>query len=61
MYMSFRFCRSLKYKNHPRLNAITGRISKLDNPNFYFEYIPFDQTLKELAKLDPKETSQVND
>ena len=36
-------------------------MSKLDNPNFHFECISFDQTLKELEKLDPKKTSQVND
>ena len=51
----------LKYKNHPSLNAIRGKISKLDNPNFYFEYTSFDQPLKELEKLDPKKTSQMND
>ena len=28
-------------------------MSKLDNPNFYFEYTSLDQTLKELKKLDP--------
>ena len=38
----------LKYKNHPSLNAIRDKISKLDNPKFYFEYTSFDQTLKEL-------------
>ena len=36
-------------------------MSILDNPNFYFEYTSFDQTLKEPEKLDPKKTSQVND
>ena len=51
----------LKCKNHPSLNAIRGKISKLDNPNVYFEYTSFDQTLKEHEKLDPKETSQMND
>ena len=52
----------LKYKNHPSLNAIRGKISKLDNPSFYFEYAYcFDKTLKELEKVDPKKTSQVND
>ena len=44
----------LEYKNHPNLNVIRCKISKLDNPNFYFEYTYFDQTLKELEKLDPK-------
>ena len=51
----------LKFKNHRSLNAIRSKISKLDNPNFYFEYTSFDQTLKELEKLDPKKTSQMND
>ena len=51
----------LKFKNHPSLNAIRGKISKLDNPNFYFEYKSFDHTLKELEKLDRKKTSQMND
>ena len=51
----------LKQKNHLSLNAIRGKISKLDNPNFSFEYTSFDQTLKELEKLEPKKTSQVND
>ena len=27
-----------KYKNHPSLNTIRGNMSKLDNPNFRFEY-----------------------
>ena len=47
----------LKDKNNPSLNAIRGKISKLDNPNFYFEYTSFNQTLKELEKLHPKKTS----
>ena len=51
----------LKFKNHPSLNAIRGKISKLGDPKFYFEYIFFDQTLKELEKLDPKKTSQMDD
>ena len=51
----------LKFKNHPSLNAIRGKISNLDNPKFYLEYISFDQTLKELEKLDPKKTSQMNE
>ena len=42
-----------KYKNHPTFNSIRGKMSKLDNPNFYFEYTSLDQTLKELKKLDP--------
>ena len=50
-----------KYNNHSSLNAIRGKMSKLDNPNFRFEYTSFDQTYKELKKLDPKKTSQVND
>ena len=50
----------LKDKNHPSLNAIRGKISKLDNQNFYFEYTSFDQTLQELEKPDPKKASQVN-
>ena len=41
-----------KYKNC--LNALRGKMSKLDNPSFHFEYISLDQTLKELEKLDPK-------
>ena len=51
----------LKLKNHLSLNAIRGKMSKLDYPNFYFEYTSCDQTLKELEKLDPKKTSQMND
>ena len=51
----------VKFKNHPSLNAIRDKISKLDSPNFYFEHTSFDQTLKELEKLDPKKTSQMND
>ena len=45
----------LKFKNHPSLNAISGKISKLDIPNFYFEYKSFYQTLKELEKARSKE------
>ena len=51
----------LKFKNQPSLNAIRGKISELGDPKFYFEYTTFDQTLKELEKLDPKKTSQTND
>ena len=51
----------LKFKNHPSLNAIRGKISKLGDPKFYFEYTSFYQTLKELEKLDRKKTSQTND
>ena len=51
----------LKFKNHPSLNAIRGKMLKLDNPKFYFEYTSFDKALKELEKLDPKKTSQIND
>ena len=32
----------LKCKNHPSLNAIRGKISRLDNPNFYFEYTSYN-------------------
>ena len=48
----------LKFKNHPSLNAIRGKMLK---PKLYFDYTSFDQTLKELEKLDPKKTSQMND
>ena len=27
----------LKYNNHSSLNAIRGKMSKLDNPNFHFK------------------------
>ena len=47
--------------NHSTLIAIRGKISKLDNPNSSFKYASFDQKLKELEKLDPKKTSQLND
>ena len=40
---------------------LRGKTSKLDNPNFSFQYTFFHQTLKELEKLDPKVTSRVND
>ena len=33
----------LKYKNHPSLNAIRGKISKLDNANSYFKYTSIDK------------------
>ena len=51
----------LKFKKYPSLNAIRGKLSKLGDPKFYFEYTSFDQTLKELEKPDPKKTSQMND
>ena len=35
-----------KYKNHPSLNASSGNMSKLDNPNSNFEYTSLDQTFK---------------
>ena len=28
----------LKYKNHPSLNVVRDKLSKLDNSNFHFEY-----------------------
>ena len=43
-----------KYKNHPSLNAIRGKVSILDNPKFDFNYTFLDQTWKELKKLGPK-------
>ena len=43
------------------LNAMRGKMSILDNPSIHFEYTSFDQILKELEQLDPKEASQVND
>ena len=49
-----------KYKNHLSVNGIRSKIWKPGNANFYFEYTSFDQILKELEKLDPKKTSQVN-
>ena len=36
-------------------------MSKLDHPNFHFEYSSLDQKLKEIEELDPKLASQVND
>ena len=51
----------LKYKNHPSLNAIRGKIPKIDNPNFDFEYRSLDQTLKELEKLDPKKAKVIQE
>ena len=36
-------------------------MSKLDHPNFHFEYSSLDQKLKEIEKLDPQLASQVND
>ena len=36
-------------------------MSKLGYPNYHFEYNSLDETLKELKKLNPKKTSQVND
>ena len=27
-----------KYKNHSSLNVVKGKLSKLDNLNFHFEY-----------------------
>ena len=47
-----------KYKNHSSLNAIKGNISKLDNPNFHFEYVTLNQALEKLEKLDPKKASR---
>lgn len=40
---------------------LRGKTSKLDNPNFSFEYTSFYPTLKEPEKLDPNKTSHVND
>ena len=35
-------------------------MSKLNNPNFHFEYTSLAQTLKKLEKADPKKSSEVN-
>ena len=43
-----------KYKNHPSSNVVRCNMSKLDNPNFSFEYESFDQTSLKLEKVDPK-------
>ena len=55
-----------KYKDHPSLNAIRGKMSELDNPNFPFEFTSLDQTFIELQKLarkgrKAKKACQVND
>ena len=49
-----------KCKNHQTLNSIKGKILKLGNPNFDFEYTSLDQTSKELEKVAPLKASQVN-
>ena len=37
-----------KYERHDSINLIRKIMRNLDNSNFYFKYISFDQTLSEV-------------
>ena len=51
----------IKYKNHPRIKAITYRMEKLGKPTFNFKFTSHKETEKEVNKLNIKKASQKSD
>ena len=43
-----------KYKHHPNINFIKDKISNMNNPNFSFNCVSFEQTLDEIHRLNSK-------
>ena len=51
----------IKYKNHPRIKAITDRMEKLGKPTFNFKFTSHEETEKEVNNLKIKKASQKSD
>ena len=51
----------IKYKNHPRIKAITDRMKKLVTPTFNFKFTSHEETEKEVNSLKIKKASQKSD
>ena len=51
----------VKYKNHPSIKAITGRMEKLGKPTFNFKFTSHEETEKEGNNLKIKKASQRSD
>ena len=50
-----------KYKNHPSIKAITGRMEKLRKPTFNFKFTSHEERKKEVNNLKTKKPSQKSD
>ena len=50
-----------KYKDHPSLTSITNKVTSMDNPKFGFRFVPLNETLDGVNKLNPKKASQATD
>ena len=50
-----------KYKDHPSITSIKNKLTNMDNPKFSFRFVSFNETLKEVNKLNHKKASQATD
>ena len=50
-----------KYKDHPSLTSITNKMTSMDNPKIGFRFVPLNETLDGVNKLNPKKASQATD
>ena len=46
------------YRNHLNISAITEKMGKLGNPTFCFDFILYEETVKEVNNLKSKNVSQ---
>ena len=51
----------IKYKNHPCVKGIIGRMEKLGKLTFNFKFTSYEETEKEVNNLKIKKTSQKSD
>ena len=45
-------------KDHQSITSINSKITRMDNPKFSFGFVPLDETLDAINKLNPKKFSQ---
>ena len=45
-------------KDHQSITSINSKITRMDNPKFSFRFVPLDETLDGINKLNPKKFSQ---
>ena len=50
-----------KYKDHQSTDFVNNKILNISNPKFSFNFVPPEQTLLEVRKLNSKKTSQATD
>ena len=51
----------IKYKNHPSIKAINGKMGKLGKPIFNFKFTSHEETEKEVNNFKIKKASQKSD